>query len=240
MHSQVFSRNIGVIGKAGQERLRKCRVAIIGFGGVGQAAFVNLLRAGVGSFAICDPDEFEISNLNRQALSSLGNLGEGKAKSAIDFAKGVNPDAKVRAHAWKFSVKNSGKILLGCDIVLDGLDNFKDRVALHSECMKMKIPYVFASASGACGMCSVFEKKKEGRAGGKGAGLQTDFRKIFGRAGKFAKKCDSIIAPAAYLAGSLAAAQGTAVVLGKKRVSSPDFLFFDLFSKNPVQVKRIA
>ncbi|MEM3060674.1 MAG: ThiF family adenylyltransferase [Candidatus Anstonellales archaeon] len=224
-----FERNIPVWGERGQRRIRSSRVAIIGFGGIGQATFVNLLRAGVKRFSVVDPDYFDISNMNRQSLCFLGELGKKKIKSAEKYAKSINPEAALDGYAEKFCEKNAAKILEGCDIAIDGLDTFSDRVVLHRECRKRGIPSVFCSALGSMGMCSVFDVES-----------RFDFEEVFSRAGRLAKRCDSIVSPAAQMAGTLASALALAVILKRPHVCAPEFILFDVFSKRPVRNVRLA
>lgn len=215
MADGAFARNIGTIGEKGQKKLGSARVGVVGLGGTGGIAFETLVRAGAGNFVIADGDRFERANFNRQIYATRGNLGKWKVDAAAEKAVSINPKIRIEKYRGKLHGKNIGK-LEKCDIVIDGTDNLETRRIIAGFCRKNGIPYVFCSAGGARGMVSVF-------AGG-------DFGGIFGKAEETKKK-RSVIAPAAILAGTLAASQAINAVLKKRFVKAPEFLFFDLFSE---------
>jgi len=94
-YSEMTTRNRGFVSEAEQARLREARVFIPGVGGMGGAAFMALLRAGVGHFIIADIDIFETSNLNRQLFCTADSIGRPKAQAARDLALQINPEAQI-------------------------------------------------------------------------------------------------------------------------------------------------
>ncbi len=211
----IFSRNIGTIGEGGQKKLGDARVGVVGLGGTGGIAFEALVRAGIGNFVIFDGDRFERTNFNRQICATRGNLGKWKVDAAAERAVSINLKIKIEEYRERLDEKNVGK-LEKCDIVVDGTDNLEARKIIAGFCRKNRIPYVFCSAGGARGIVGVF------------AGM--GFEGVFGKA-KETKKKGGVIAPAAILAGTLAASQAINAILKKRFAKAPEFLFFDLFSE---------
>src|SRR3954471_23195507 len=95
-YGAAFSRNLGWVTAAEQERLRSSRVAIAGLGGVGGSHLLTLARLGVGRFHIADFDRFDVPNFNRQAGALVSTLGRPKAEVLAEMARDVNPDLEIR------------------------------------------------------------------------------------------------------------------------------------------------
>ena len=92
---EMTIRNRGFVSEDAQARLGAAKVLIPGVGGMGGAAFMALVRAGVGRFAIADIDRFEVSNLNRQLFATLDTVGEDKAAAARAGALRINPEVEI-------------------------------------------------------------------------------------------------------------------------------------------------
>lgn len=143
-----LERNIPTISEEEQKILQSSRMAIIGLGGLGGYLCEMAVRLGIENFVVCDGDVFDETNLNRQLLSSEGNVGMLKAEAALGWIKAINPSAMVDMYCHPFDESNSSEILNGCDIVLDGLDNTKSRLFLEDECAKLNIPIVHGAIQG--------------------------------------------------------------------------------------------
>jgi molybdopterin/thiamine biosynthesis adenylyltransferase len=124
-YEEAFVRNRGLITAEEQQRLRSCRAAIAGMGGVGGIDTVTLARLGVGKFTIADPDEFEISNTNRQYGATQSTIGESKVAVLARIIHEVNPCADVRVFAGHIGADNVKEFLDGADVLVDGLDAFE-------------------------------------------------------------------------------------------------------------------
>lgn len=209
-----FSRNIGAITQKEQAKLAQATVGVVGLGGTGSSAFEVLVRLGIGNFVIFDKDKFEESNLNRQIYANQWTLGKWKVDVAVKRAQAINPSVRIQRYAEELGKNNVSK-LAKCDVVVDGVDNLKTRKIIAEFCGKQNIPYVFCAAGGSRGMISVFKG--------------TNFSKVFAYAQEPRHK--HVLAPAAMMAGVLAASQALLVLLGKKSVEAPEFIFFDIFSK---------
>ena len=129
-YAGMTTRNRGFVSEAEQERLGKARVFIPGVGGMGGAAFMALLRAGVGRFAIADIDRFEISNLNRQLFANLDTVGQGKAEAARNAALRINPQAEIEVLGAEWTAEVD-RLLGQCDVAVNGMDDAAAGVHLY-------------------------------------------------------------------------------------------------------------
>jgi molybdopterin/thiamine biosynthesis adenylyltransferase len=123
-YEEAFSRHDGLLSGAEQRRLRGCRVAIAGMGGVGGIHLVTLARLGIGKFSIADPDCFETANFNRQYGANVHTLGRNKALTMKEGVLAINPDLKIRAFPEAITPGNVGRFLEGVDLLVDGIDFF--------------------------------------------------------------------------------------------------------------------
>jgi molybdopterin/thiamine biosynthesis adenylyltransferase len=123
-YDEAFARNRGLVSAVEQERLRQCRVAIPGMGGVGGIHLATLARLGIGSFHIADPDRFEAANFNRQHGATLNSLGRNKAEVMTEQARAINPDVQLQTWTEPVTRANIDAFLEGVDVIVDGLDFF--------------------------------------------------------------------------------------------------------------------
>jgi molybdopterin/thiamine biosynthesis adenylyltransferase len=143
-----YSRNMLALSKDENESLREKRVCVIGCGGLGGYIIEMLGRLGVGTIVAVDGDVFEESNLNRQLLSDMTNLGKSKAFEAQNRMKKINPDIKIIPISENFTEDNYKSILSGCHVAIDALDNIKSRLLLQECCEKLSIPLVHGAIGG--------------------------------------------------------------------------------------------
>lgn len=146
----AFSRNIGWITQAEQDRLRNARIAIAGMGGVGGIHLVTLARLGIGKFSIADFDTFDQVNFNRQAGASMRTLGREKVNVMAEQARDINPELDIRIFPEGVSEQNLDDFLSGVDIYVDGLDFFvfAAREAMYRACERLRVPAVIAAPLG--------------------------------------------------------------------------------------------
>jgi molybdopterin/thiamine biosynthesis adenylyltransferase len=123
-YSEAFARNRGLISPDEQERLRNCRVAIPGMGGVGGLHLMTLTRMGIGKFRVADADEFACGNFNRQFGATIDNIGRPKVEVLAESARGVNPEAELDVFGEFITADNVDRFLDGVDLVVDALDFF--------------------------------------------------------------------------------------------------------------------
>lgn len=143
----MVTRNIGVYSTEEQATLRKARVIIFGLGGVGGYEAILCARMGIGHVTGVDPDEFEISNINRQMLASSRQLGKPKAQAAQEILSDINPTMSVRFVQEKVDEDNVADLIRGHDIVLEAVDDMPSRVIIHRTARELGIPSVGMSGS---------------------------------------------------------------------------------------------
>jgi sulfur-carrier protein adenylyltransferase/sulfurtransferase len=144
------------VGELGQRRLCASRVAVLGAGGLGSPALLYLAAAGVGTIAVIDPDVVDTSNLQRQVVHGVDDVGRLKVDSAAEAMARVNPLVDVVRHPVRLDSSNALTLLEGYDLVVDGTDNFATRYLVNDACVVLGLPYVWGSVFRFDGQVSVF------------------------------------------------------------------------------------
>ncbi|MDF2367380.1 molybdopterin-synthase adenylyltransferase MoeB [Sneathiella sp.] len=122
------------IGGAGQQKLLRSKVLIVGAGGLGSPLALYLAAAGVGTLGIIDDDAVDLSNLQRQIAHGTADIGSAKVKSAAKAVAAINPDIDVIQYHERLTVDNIEEIIADYDLVADGTDNFEIRFLLNDAC----------------------------------------------------------------------------------------------------------
>lgn len=158
-----YSRHIALpdFGPHGQRQLHRARVLIIGLGGLGSPAAMYLAAAGVGEIILCDFDEVDLSNLQRQIAHTTDDLGELKVESAADTLLAINPDIAVYVIDERMSEQDLLEEVEAVDVVLDCTDNFGSRFAINTACVKTGVPLVSGAAIRYEGHITVFQTQLE-------------------------------------------------------------------------------
>ncbi|MBN1159901.1 MAG: HesA/MoeB/ThiF family protein [Candidatus Diapherotrites archaeon] len=148
-----FSRQVlfSKVGKKGQTKLAKSKVTIIGVGGLGTVCAEILARAGIGTITLVDNDKVELSNLQRQSLYTMNDIGESKVQSAADHLRKINPGVKLKINKTRINENNIDWFVKGNDLILDCTDNMETRYIISDSCCKYKKPWIYASVAGAGG-----------------------------------------------------------------------------------------
>jgi sulfur-carrier protein adenylyltransferase/sulfurtransferase len=133
------------IGAAGQEKLKRARVLVVGAGGLGSPASLYLAAAGVGTLGIIDHDRVDLSNLQRQLLFATSDVGASKALTARTRLRALNPDITVIAHDLELRAGNALELLHPYDLVLDGSDRLATRYLVNDACVLLGKPLVSAA-----------------------------------------------------------------------------------------------
>ena len=130
-------------GELGQRRLAAAHVAVVGAGGLGSPVVLALAAAGVGTLTVIDDDAVEASNLQRQVMHRVQDVGEPKIDSAVRVAADLSPRTVVHpVRAW-LSADNARELLAGAHVVIDGTDTFETREAVASACEDLGVPLVW-------------------------------------------------------------------------------------------------
>ena len=153
-----YSRHLIIpdVGVPGQKRLKNAKVLVVGAGGLGSPALLYLAAAGVGTLGIIDFDVVDESNLQRQVIHGVSDLGMPKALSAKESIVEINPHVNVILHEERLDSDNALDIFRPYDLVLDGTDNFATRYLVNDACVLLGKPYVWGSIYRFEGQVSVF------------------------------------------------------------------------------------
>ncbi|MGL4293308.1 MAG: HesA/MoeB/ThiF family protein [Bacteroidales bacterium] len=151
------------IGEAGQEKLRKASVLLVGVGGLGSPIALYLAASGIGRIGLVDDDCVSLSNLQRQVLYQEREIGLLKVVCAKKRLLQSNSFLQVDTYPVRLNEENAESIISGYDIIIDGCDNFQTRYLIDTWSSKLKIPYVYGSISEFEGQVSVFNYNGGGK-----------------------------------------------------------------------------
>lgn len=154
------------IGGAGQQKLKRARVLVIGAGGLGAPVLQYLAAAGVGTLGIVDDDSVSLSNLQRQVIHDTGAVGSSKLDSARNAIHRINPHVDVELYPLRIDAENAGGLVVKFDLVADGSDNFDTRYAVADACAAEGRPLVHGAIGRFDGSLTVlkpFETAPDGR-----------------------------------------------------------------------------
>lgn len=145
------------VGGAGQQRLKRARVLLIGAGGLGAPLALYLGAAGVGTIGIVDDDVVSLSNLQRQIAHDTASVGMPKVESARSTLQRINPHVVVEPHRVRLDADNALDLIKGYDLVADGSDNFATRYLVSDACYLAQRPLVFGAVGPFDGYVSTFK-----------------------------------------------------------------------------------
>jgi molybdopterin/thiamine biosynthesis adenylyltransferase len=144
------------VGGPGQQRLKAARVGLIGLGGVGAPAALYLVAAGIGTLRLIDDDTVALSNLQRQIAFDVADIGRPKVEAGAEALTALNPHVRVEPFAGRLTVATAARLVEGCDVVVDGTDDFETRFAVNAACMAARIPLVSGALGRWNGQVGVF------------------------------------------------------------------------------------
>jgi len=155
---QQYARHLNLpnFNMESQQKLRDSRVLVVGGGGLGSPVLLYLAAAGVGHIGIIDPDQVDISNLQRQILYGHSDLGLSKVQQAKKRLEDINPFIEVEVYEELLTTDNAIDLISRYDIVADGTDNFPTRYLVNDACVITGKPNVYASIYQYEGQVSVF------------------------------------------------------------------------------------
>ena len=169
-HRQILLNEFGT---AAQEKLFQAKVLVVGAGGLGCPALQYLSAAGVGNIGIIDFDMVELTNLQRQTLYSIDDIGKPKTQTAADKLKAFNPDILFHIHNIKLDSKNALEIISDYDVVIDGTDNFATRYLVNDACVLLNKPLMYGAVLRFEGQVGVFNLAE------KGTDIKANYRDLF-------------------------------------------------------------
>lgn len=158
-HRQMILKNFG---EAGQQKLLQAKVLVVGAGGLGCPALQYLAAAGIGTIGIVDGDTVSLSNLHRQILYTVKDIGLPKAACAAAVLQNINPEIKIIAYAERLTIKNALAIIDTYDIIIDGTDNFSSRYMINDACVLLNKTLVYGAVSQYEGQVAIFNHNSNG------------------------------------------------------------------------------
>ena len=207
------------IGADGQARLANARVLVVGAGGLGCPVLSYLAGAGVGSIKIVDADVVEESNLHRQPLYAMADIGQAKAEAARRALAAYNPDIEILAEVRRLEPANTASLCKDADIVIDAADSFAATYTLSDHCLKSGQVFISASVLGFAGY-----------AGGFCGGRAPSVRAVFPDLPQSAANCATagVSGPAVGILGSLQAQMALSCLLGLEPIPLGRMISLDL------------
>lgn len=151
------------IGGEGQRKLGEATVAVIGAGGIGSPAIQYLAAAGIGRITLVDDDDVALSNLQRQTIFRLADIGTAKVHAAAAAAGALSSDTNFVTYKERLTAHNVIKFLDHATVVMDGSDNFETRLAVADAAQQLRIPLVSAAVDQFEGQLAVYRGWEDGR-----------------------------------------------------------------------------
>ena len=150
------------IGGPGQQRLKAAKVLVVGAGGLGSPLLLYLTAAGVGEITVIDPDQVDMSNLQRQIIHAEDRLGMDKAASAVMSMRALNSHARLNAVVDRLEAPRAEALIAAHDLVLDGTDNFDTRYLVNRICATLGKPLISAAITQWEGLISLYDPARGG------------------------------------------------------------------------------
>ena len=149
-------------GEEGQKKLKGSTVFMVGAGGLGSPVSIYLAVAGIGRIVISDFDSPDLTNLNRQILHTVNDIGKNKAISAKETLSQINPDVEIVPVTEQITAENIARYAADADIIVDCLDNFQARHILNDYSVKTGKPLVHGGIYGMAGQLTFFHPPETG------------------------------------------------------------------------------
>jgi len=144
------------VGGPGQQKLKAASALIVGAGGLGSPAALYLAAAGIGTLILVDPDDVDLSNLQRQILYAEADVGQPKVEAAADRLAALNPHIFIAGAPEAFDAGNADRLVEGVDLVLDGTDDFAVRYEVNAACVRHGKPLISGAIGRWTGQVGVF------------------------------------------------------------------------------------
>tara|TARA_Y200000002_G_scaffold367852_1_gene360317 strand:- start:799 stop:1545 length:747 start_codon:yes stop_codon:yes gene_type:complete len=223
---QIILKKIGI---SGQKKIKKAKVLIIGMGGLGCPLLTYLASAGVSEIGIIDHDRVELSNLNRQILFNINDLGKFKVAQAKSKIIKIYKKIKIKTFKQKISIKNANLIIKKYDVICDGTDNFDTRYLINDFCKKNNKILISAAISGFEGQLFKFNFKKKGPC----------FRCFMPEKPIQENNCDTegVFSPIAGILGTLQSNEVLKTILDLKDDLNNNFIIFNSLKMNLRKIK---
>ncbi len=218
---EKYSRQILLndIGAPGQKKLLQAKILVVGAGGLGSIALMYLASAGIGVLGIIDNDKVELSNIQRQIIYNLNDIGKDKVNVVKKKLLHINNDIKIITFKSRLDEKNSQEIINKFDVIIDGSDNFKTKYLLNDTCFFLNKPLIYGGILGFYGQVFTFIPQKS-------ACLRCFFKNP---KDTIIPTCEQagVLGPIAGNIGTIQAIEAIKIILGIKDLLINKMLFFD-------------
>ncbi|PYZ98629.1 thiamine biosynthesis protein ThiF [Alteribacter lacisalsi] len=218
------------VGMEGQEMLAHKKVLIVGMGALGTVIANHLARAGTGHIVFADRDYVEESNLQRQMLFAETDADslKAKAQAAKEQLEKINSSIQYTAHVTDVTKENILDLLAGCDLVIDGTDNFETRFLINDAAFHEEVPYIYGGAVSARGMQASFIP-----------GETPCLRCMVEPGAAGGQTCDTVgvLSMAVDLAASYQSAEGLKLLTGNRKAVRNTLLTFDIWQNSRFEMK---
>ena len=240
---EIASRQMSIVTRSEQQRFKDAKITVIGCGGIGGETIEMLARMGIGELVLVDKDAFDLSNLNRQTLASIKDLGLDKSTVAAEKVRLINPYVKTTVFSEHIDQTNIDKVIGDSDIVIDALDNVLTRVIVSRKAKENGIPYIHGAIHGTMGQITVFlpksEKTYEEMFNLPSIGKELDEETIDALK-NVTSGVPPVIGPTPNLIGCLEAFEAYKIITGVGKVTvAPKILTFDLLDLGSFSLEEI-
>ena len=228
-----YSRHILLpeIGIEGQEKFLSARALVIGAGGLGSPVALYLASAGLGSITLCDNEDVDLTNLQRQIVHRTESVGKKKVESARATLAAINPEVRVTPLPERVDGKRLEALAAQADVVIDGSDNFATRHAVNRACVRTRKPLVSGAAVRFDGQVAVFDLRVPGA---------PCYACLFPEIGETEEvRCAvmGVFAPLTGIVGSIQAAEALKLISGSGETLAGRLLLLDALT---MQVRTIT
>lgn len=240
---EIASRQMSIVTRSEQQRFKDAKITVIGCGGIGGETIEMLARMGIGELVLVDKDAYDLSNLNRQTLATIADLGLSKSDVAAEKVRLINPYVKVTTFNEPVDQTNIEKVIGDSDIVIDALDNVLTRVIVSRAAKEKGIPYIHGAIHGTLGQITVFlpnsDKTYEEMFNLPSIGKELNDETI-GELKKVTSGVPPVIGPTPNLIGCLEAFEAYKAITGVGKVTvAPKILTFDLLDLSSFSLNEL-
>ena len=228
-----YSRHIllNELGTDAQEKFAASHALVIGAGGLGAPAAQFLAAAGVGTLTICDADDVDLTNLQRQILYATQDVGSRKVDAAAARLSAINPQIRIERVAQRVGAAELTPLVRAADVVLDCCDNFETRHAVNATCVHARKPLVSGAAVRFDGQVAVFDARDDNA---------PCYHCLFGEGDELEEtRCATmgVFAPLVGIVGSMQAAEALKILAGVGETLRGRFLIVDALD---MRVRELA
>ena len=221
-----YSRHILLpeIGIEGQQKLVTSHALIIGLGGLGSPISLYLAASGVGRLTLCDHDQVDLTNLQRQIVHDSGSIGLAKVESARNRLAEINSETRVDVIRARVEAEQLKALVADADVVIDATDNFTTRHAINRACVKYRKPLVSGAGVRFDGQVTVFDLRRAD---------SPCYACLFPEAGDLEEMCCAVMgvfAPLVGIIGSIQAAEALKLLMGVGQPLNGRLLLLDALS----------